>query len=102
MPVRNLRRSYAYIPHITATSVTYNIEVRLSNHEKPDELGVCWSTEASPSVSTADHMIADGQVSIYTFVIENLTPGTHYYVNGFFKYDSIYYYILTQITTPTE
>ena len=89
------------ISDITATSVNYYIYVSLSNYDKLEGIGVCWSTEDNPTISTGSYMMTENEIS-YTFTIENLTPNTHYYINGFFKYDSLYYYYLGEFTTLGE
>ena len=90
------------IINITATSANYYISVSLSDNDELEEIGVCWSTEDdNPSISTGSFMTAE-DVNSHTFTIENLTPNTLYYISGFFKCDSKYYYYPTKFTTLEE
>jgi len=57
------------------------------------ELGLCWGTSSTPTVSNS-HAAAAGQTvgTVYDVNINGLTSGTLYYIRGYAKVGSNYYY----------
>ena len=79
------------VRNITSTSVDYYVRVTVPDTNKLEEIGTCWGANAHPTISTGTYLTSD-EGTTTTFTVENLTPGTHYYIRGFLKYESDYYY----------
>ena len=96
--------SFVYAVHnVTANSAVYILSVEVPDNNKLQELGVCWGTNAAPRINSGNYLTSENDGTSATFTVENLTPGTHYYMCGFFKYDSQYYYAPdSQFTTLEE
>ena len=93
-----------YVNNVTSNSAEYVFSVDLhEDNNEIQELGVCWGTNDHPAVNSGDFLVSENAGTFATFTIDNLTPATHYYVCGYFKYDGQYYYTPdSQFTTLEE
>lgn len=64
---------------ITATTAVCGAEVTVSEGTTLTELGVCWSTNATPTVAVS-HLSSESSDGHFTCTVEDLEPDTRYYV----------------------
>ena len=86
---------------ITATTAVCGAEVTVSDGVTCAELGVCWSTNATPTVEFS-HLSTENSDGHFTCTVEGLEPDTKYYVCAYAKCgQECYYGDIKSFTTLT-
>ena len=82
--------SFVYAVHnVSSNSAVYILSVEVPDNNNLQELGVCWGTNAAPRINSGNYLTSENDGTSATFTVENLTPGTHYYICGFFNDKSV-------------
>lgn len=77
----------------TTNTATSHVTLTDAGTGPVTEIGICWSTSSTPTISD-NHAAAAGQTEGTEYVVNNtgLTSGTLYYVRGYAKIGNDYYY----------
>ena len=76
---------------ISGSTASCGAEVTADDAGLLIEIGVCWSTSANPTID--DNVMKSYKCSKpYNCLLTNLEPNTKYYVRGFVKYGTEYFY----------
>lgn len=88
---------------ITSTTVVCGAEVTVSEGTTLTELGVCWSTDATPTLAVS-HLSTENSDGHFTCTVEGLEPETKYYVCAYAICEQECYYgeikSFTTLTAP--
>ncbi len=89
------------ISAINATTATINFSTSTASDLTIQEKGICWSTQANPSIQSTYLPLANESLS---YQLRDLIPNTKYYIRGYFKVNGNYFYdnVISEIITNPQ